>query len=208
MAGIYSVSRLQARLLLHRELHPVWGHERVMIYGSMVSEYMMPDVFTNDPIEVSVPLKFKAAFREDADPYHPTGEAAWNEELERRGLKSEIAEGKQFEELLRKHGDPKMEVPENMFAEAILDNVVDLGELVLQFYGGYMEKQPVSPDTNPQKLGRRLRKRMKKDYGIDSTFELEDNLPPRDPKDKTSKQDYVGAFNRLDPNLKFKSNGL
>ncbi|CAK9004323.1 unnamed protein product [Durusdinium trenchii] len=92
-----------------------------------------------------------------------------------------------------------MEVPENMFAEAILDNVVDLGELVLQFYGGYMEKQPVSPDTNPQKLGRRLRKRMKKDYGIDSTFELEDNLPPRDPKDKTSKQDYVGAFNRLLP---------
>ena len=38
MAGIYSVSRLQARLLLHREVHPVWGYEREMIYSSMISE--------------------------------------------------------------------------------------------------------------------------------------------------------------------------
>ncbi len=30
---------------------PVWGYERVMIYGSMISEYMVPDTFTNDPIE-------------------------------------------------------------------------------------------------------------------------------------------------------------
>lgn len=65
-AGFGSCLRLQARLLLHRELHPVWGYERVMIYGSMLSEYMVPDTFTNDPMELTVPLKFKAAFREDA----------------------------------------------------------------------------------------------------------------------------------------------
>ena len=29
----------------------VWGYERVMIYGSMISEYMVPDTFTNDPME-------------------------------------------------------------------------------------------------------------------------------------------------------------
>lgn len=50
------------------------------------------------------------------DPFHPTGEASWNQELERwarevlaekfvgcvrRGLKSEVAEGRAFEKLLR-----------------------------------------------------------------------------------------------------------
>ena len=39
--------------------------------------------------------------------------------------------------------------------QAILDNVVDLGELVLQFYGLYMDRQPVDPNNNHQKLGRR-----------------------------------------------------
>ncbi|CAE7224646.1 IFI30 [Symbiodinium pilosum] len=66
MTGIYSVSKLQARLLLNRETHPVWGHERVMVYGKMISEFMVPDVYAQDPIEMSVPLKFRAAFREDA----------------------------------------------------------------------------------------------------------------------------------------------
>lgn len=203
MAGIYSVSRLQARLLLHREHHPVWGYERVMIYGNMISEYMVPDTFTNDPMEVSVPLKFKAAFREDADPYHPTGEAAWNAEMERQGLKSEIAEGRVFEELLRKYNDPKVDVPENMFTEAILDNVVDLGELVLQFYGLYMDRQPVDPNNNHQKLGRRLKKRMKKDYGLDSTFDMKDELPSQEDKPTAQEiHDYAGslnAFNQLSP---------
>ena len=31
---------------------PVWGHERVMVYGKMISEFMVPDVYANDPIEV------------------------------------------------------------------------------------------------------------------------------------------------------------
>ena len=31
---------------------PVWGHERIMVYGKMISEFMVPDVYANDPIEV------------------------------------------------------------------------------------------------------------------------------------------------------------
>lgn len=210
MCGIYAVSKLQARLLLNRETHPVWGHERVMVYGKMISEFMVPDVYANDPIEMSVPLKFRAAFREDADPYHPTGDAALNKELERRGLKSEIREGKVFEEMLRRQGDAKMDVAENMFTEAILDNVVDLGELVLQFYALYVDRQPVNGDVDNSKAPRRLRKRMNKDYGLDASFDMKDELIAS--KDKPSAQaiqDFAGslsAMQTLSPRFKFKRN--
>ncbi|CAE7648336.1 IFI30, partial [Symbiodinium sp. CCMP2456] len=144
------------------------------------------------------------------DPYHPTGEAAWNKELERRGLKSEIREGKVFEELLRRQGDAKMDVAENMFTEAILDNVVDLGELVLQFYALYVDRQPVNGDADNSKVPRRLRKRMNKDYGLDASFDMKDELIAS--KDKPSAQaiqDFAGslsAMQTLSPRFKFKRN--
>eukprot|EP00439_Symbiodinium_sp_Y106_P042030 s6406_g5.t1 len=155
----------------------------------------------------------------DQDPYHPTGEAAWNKELERRGLKSEIREGKVFEELLRSawhdvtlcftsQGDAKMDVAENMFTEAILDNVVDLGELVLQFYALYVDRQPVNADTDNSKVPRRLRKRMKKDYGLDASFDMKDELiASKDKPSAQAVQDFAGslsAMQTLSPRFKFK----
>ena len=32
----------------------VWGHERIMVYGKMISEYLVPDVYANEPIEACV----------------------------------------------------------------------------------------------------------------------------------------------------------
>merc|ERR1712083_999031 len=51
---------------------------------------------------------------------------------------------------------------------AILDNVVDLGELVYQHFGLYIDRLPV--DRNQKKLNklkRRINRRMSADYGID-----------------------------------------
>ena len=40
---LYHVSKLQARVMAYREVHPVWGHERVLIFGKMQSEFMQSD---------------------------------------------------------------------------------------------------------------------------------------------------------------------
>jgi len=166
MVGLFSVNRLQARLLLRREFHPVWGHERIMVYGKMVSNHLQPCANTNEPFEVETPLKFKAAFREDFDPYFPTKEAQWTKELQRRGLpQPDLIEGKMIEKAL-KGSDPALEVPENVFAEAILDNVVDLGELVLQHFACHIDLTQTGPESMKHKLNKRMSKRLRKEMGM------------------------------------------
>lgn len=174
MVGIFDVTKLQAKLLLRREYHPVWGHERIMVYGKLYSEYLQPDANTNDPMEMSFPLKFKAAFREDYDPFFPTKEKKWNDELERRNLRPDVMEGKAFMKVLKKV-KPEAEVPENMFVEAILDNVLDLGELVLQHFACHVDKYYRNSKTHRMnKMNARLSKRISKDMGIPMGFDIQD----------------------------------
>eukprot|EP00931_Biecheleriopsis_adriatica_P117368 TRINITY_DN92895_c0_g1_i1.p1 TRINITY_DN92895_c0_g1~~TRINITY_DN92895_c0_g1_i1.p1 ORF type:complete len:406 (-),score=66.97 TRINITY_DN92895_c0_g1_i1:70-1194(-) len=210
MTSTYAVTKLQAKLLLVRERHPIWGHERILVYGHVLAEYLLCDAISNDPIEVSVPSKFKAAFREDADPYMPTREAQWNKELERRGLKPEIAEGKAYESYLQNRGEKSLDIPENIFNEAILDNVVDLGELVLQFYGAHVDRQPTSKNVKQGKLNRRLNKRMKKAFpGLDFNIDLKTNLTAIEDKPKPEDLDeYSGAYTQFARKGQFRhSNG-
>lgn len=173
MVGVYAVSRLQARLLLMREYHPVWNHERIMVYGKMMACYLQPDANTNEPMEMELNLKFKAAFREDFDPFFPTKESQWNRELETRGLRPDVVEGKKIEKLI-KGANPANEVPENMFCEAILDNVADLGELVLQHFACNVDRLATSSAGKRHRLDKRMQKRLTKELGVKFSCEVKE----------------------------------
>merc|ERR1712176_1064298 len=135
------------KMLIKRTHHRVWGHERIMVYGNMIADYIQPDANTNEPFEKQMKLKFKAAFREDFGPFFPTVEQQWKDRLEDSGMRPDLVEGRQIEKLLKKTGaNPDTQVPENMFCEAILDNVVDLGELVVQHFCCLIDKQEVSKE--------------------------------------------------------------
>lgn len=173
LVGVYAVSRLQARLLLSREYHPVWNHERIMVYGKLMANYLQPDANTNEPMELDLNLKFKAAFREDFDPFFPTKESQWNRQLESQGLRPDVVEGKKIEKLI-KGANPANEVPENLFCEAILDNVADLGELVLQHFVCHVDRYATSPAGRRHRLDKRMQKRLSKELGMEISCEVKE----------------------------------
>ncbi|CAE8678763.1 unnamed protein product [Polarella glacialis] len=179
MVSIYGISKLQARLQIQREFHPVWGHQRILVYGKLTASYLVPCSTSNEPMEVETPLKFKAAFREDADPFFPTRETLWNKELEKRGLRPDIAEGKKIEPLLMKT-NPSLDAPDNMICEAILDNVVDLGEVVLQFFACHVDRYGVSDEGKKNKFNKRMSRRMSKELGVEATWTTKDETPEAD----------------------------
>lgn len=179
MVKIYAVTRLQARLLLRREVHPVWRHERVMVYGKLVADFLQPDSNTNEPMELTFPLKFRAAFRENADPYVQTLAQRWDNEMERRDMRPDLVEGKQIEALI-KGKDPSVEVPENMFAECILDNVVDLGELVLQHWACHIDRTVASIGPAEHGLQRRMSRRLTKELGREVACDIQEDESVRD----------------------------
>lgn len=180
MACIFAVTKLQARLLLRREFHPVWQHERVMVYGKLHAEYLQPDGNTNEPMELEFDLKFRACFREDADPYMPTFEGAWNKEMDKRGHRPDLMHGQQLEKIIKSR-DSSKEIPENMFAECILDNVVDLGELVLQHWVCQIDTT-TSKSKGAYKLSKRLQKRLSKEVGMQVGFTAENQEGVQDRK--------------------------
>jgi len=168
VSGIYAIFSLQARLLLRRELHPVWKHERVMVYGHTKSTFLQPDANTNAPMEMEIKLKFKAAFREESS----APVKKWNQRLADQELSPEVVEGKAIAKVMEQI-DPKAEVPENMFTECILDNVVDLGELVVQHMMCNVDKTRVSPAHRQVRLHKRLSKRLSKELGVKTVWEME-----------------------------------
>jgi len=181
--GMYAITRLQARLVVKREFHTVWGHERILVFGKLLVQYLQPDVDTNEPLERELRLKFKAAFKEDADPFFPTKEAQWNKELEKRGLRPDVTEGKAIAKAIR-GVNPVNEIPENVFCEAILDNVLDLGELVIQHFMCHIdkhatrEKYVTGPTTKSSRLQKRMQKRLSKELGVNAKMDFKDDEKP------------------------------
>eukprot|EP00929_Paragymnodinium_shiwhaense_P114032 TRINITY_DN8233_c0_g1_i2.p1 TRINITY_DN8233_c0_g1~~TRINITY_DN8233_c0_g1_i2.p1 ORF type:complete len:371 (-),score=91.54 TRINITY_DN8233_c0_g1_i2:149-1261(-) len=171
MIALFAVTKLHARLFLRRETHPVWGHERIMVYGKLVCSYLQPCPNTNEPMDITFPLKFKAAFRENADPFFPSIETQWNKQLAARGIdRPDLLEGRMIEQMLRDANDE--DVPENMFAESILDNVVDLGELVLQHFVVHVDKQATNEKSKKSRLQERQAHRMQKRFNIDCAVKV------------------------------------
>jgi len=187
MLAIYSVSKLQAKMVVRREKHPVWQHDRIMCYCKLYSQYLIPDRYSFDPVEIEFRLKFKAAFRENFDPFFKTEETKWEEKMDARGLRPDVIEGGKVEAAVmasykEKHG---VDVQENMFSECILDNVLDVGELVLQHFGNHAEREEYdysTPKTGKKsKLAKRLSNRIKEFTGSemdfkDGTMAAEDSL--------------------------------
>lgn len=200
---IYHVSKLQARIMAYREVHPVWGHERVLIFGKLQSDFMQPDVFSSDPIETTKRIAFKTAFREDDDIFFLPKTRQFEKELEGRGLMNNIQEGTKLEEKLKKKGDPSVDIPDNFLWEAILDNVVDVGEIVFQFWAAYLNPQPTTPETKNTRLQRRLNKRMSQEMGTKVEHEFEDKISDIskmwDAKDSASH--YQGGMKDMEKNL-------
>lgn len=195
--GMYAITRLQAKLLLKRDQHTVWGHERVLVYGKLLVQYLQPDANTNDPMEMEHGLKFKAAFRENDDPDLPTRERRWNDHLEEQGLMTDVIEGKSIKDAI-KGLKPTNEIPENMFCEAILDNVVDLGELVLQHFVCHLDKQVTSNSQKSSRLQKRMQKRLSKEMGVKAQLDLkEENDEPEGWIPATAQQvhDTASKFN-------------
>lgn len=205
--GIYAITRLQARLLLRREVHTVWGHDRILVYGKMIVNYMMPDANTNDPMEMEHALKFKAAFREDADEALPTKEAEWNAHLKKQGLQPDVIEGKNIAHALR-NIQPINEVPENMFVEAILDNVADLGELVLQHFACHYDKTHTVAKKKSSRLQKRMERRLSRDIGAKATLDLKEDEFPEGYIPPTAQQIHDKASliaNRKGKRIEFKT---
>lgn len=181
MCEIFAVTKLQARLMIKREHHPVWQHERIMVYGKLLCGYLQPCSDTNEPVEMGFPLKFKTAFREDYDPLFKTQEQRMESHLQKKGMRvdPDLVEGTKIEQLIRL-SNSNHDVPENMFVEAILDNVLDLGEVVLQHFACHVDTQAAGKDAprDKRKLNRRMKGRMEKEYGLDVGFEAEEDKKP------------------------------
>lgn len=169
MAGVYAVTKLQAKMLVQREQHPAWGYDRIMIYTKMYAAYIQPDATTNEPFEVEFPLKFKVAFREDSDIFFPTAEGRWNNELKERGLLPGIQEGEAVATLI-KGTHPNDDVADNVFLEAILDNCVDLGELVLQHFAVHVDRSSINPKAKGRH-SKRMSRRMSKVMGVNMQWQ-------------------------------------
>mmetsp|Transcript_55661 Transcript_55661/g.172513 ORF Transcript_55661/g.172513 Transcript_55661/m.172513 type:complete len:348 (+) Transcript_55661:69-1112(+) len=163
--GVYAISRLQARLLLKREFHDVWGHERIIVYGKLLVNWLQPDSNTQDPMELEHRLAFKVAFRENMDMHFPSREAKWMRALDKQGLRPDVLEGKTVADAI-KRANPMNDIPENMFCEAILDNVVDLGEVVLQHYVCHVDMDATRAAKKSSRLQKRMTKRMSKELGV------------------------------------------
>jgi len=199
-SGMYAITRLQARLVVNRECHIVWGHERVLVFGNLLVQYLQPDVDTNEPLERELRLKFKAAFKEDADPFFPTKESRWNDELEKRGLRPDVVEGKAIMKAI-KGLNPINEIPENMFCEAILDNVIDLGELVLQHFLCHIDKHATRPTVKTSRLQKRMQKRLSKEMGVKTEMNFKpDDAKPEDWIEPTAQNLHDEAAEFLDWN--------
>lgn len=196
MVAIYSVSKLQAKMLIRRENHPVWGHDRIMVYAKMLAVYMQPCAYTNEPMEVSMPLKFKAAFREDYDEWLPMPKTQFEDELKRRGLRPDVAQGEAVEKLLREF-NPVLEIPENMWVEAILDNVVDLGELVLQHFACHVDRSAGAEENSGHRFHKRMSKRLTKELGVQASFDFKEEKRPLYHQYSAQEiHDYKGSFER------------
>lgn len=185
-SAVHHITKLASQMLVRREIHPVWGHERVVVYAKMRADYLVPDYDTAEPLSRGFDLKFKAAFRENLDPNLPTDERVLYKELEKRGISPDYQEGKMLESILRANGALEHdELVDNSWSTCILDNVVDLGELVAQHFMVHVERAPT--EGNKKKLNRysrRMSKRINIDWGLDIS------LPTYTDKDVETIGDY------------------
>jgi len=183
-AACYSVQKLQARLLLKRERHPVWEHDRVMVYGKIYTEYIQACQETSVPIEERWSRTFKAAFREDVDPFLHTAQAAFDNEMDRRDVKPHFVKGSKKEKALKAMLQEDEETDENIFYECIFDNVLDLGELVLQQWR--MGVDPFNECAKARKIAKRkmqrLSRRFSKEFGQSITLEQDAAEDLRNPE--------------------------
>jgi len=143
-------------------------------------------------MEIEWPLKFKASFREDYDPFFPTKETQWNDQLSKRGLRPDLTDGKAIERLIR-GSNPSHEVPDNMFPEAILDNVVDLGELVLQHFACNVDRAETNRNGRPHRLNKRVSKRLSKELGVKVACNIQEDKDPPGYRPPTPQDLHDGA---------------
>lgn len=165
----YTIHKLQGRCLVRRERHPVLDHHRILVYGKLHADYVHPDWYSSDPLELSCDIKYKAAFREKLDEYTP--QAMIDAEIDRQrnygGLDaSRIIEGKRIESQLYESGYDPLDIPEDLWEDASLDNVVDLGFLMTNFFEQNMVRPKHDGDEKKKERKlRRARKRILKDTG-------------------------------------------
>jgi hypothetical protein len=170
-AAVHHITKLASQMIIRREVHPVWHHDRIVVYAKMRADYLLPDYDTGDPLSRGFDLKFKAAFRENLDPNLPTDARVLQKELERRGISPDFQEAKLLESLLKSNGaleHHEDNLVDNFWSTCILDNVVDLGELVAQHFIAHVDRYPTERNAKKlNKYSRRMSKRIKADWGLD-----------------------------------------
>lgn len=175
--GIFAVLKLAAKVVLSREVHPVWKHDRILLYGKLQATYLQPNPDTNEPMEMNFPLSFKAAFREDQDLALDAREVAWNRAVEDKNMRPDIVDGQKLEAILKEH-TPSMQIEDNTLIEAVLDNVLDVGEVVFQHFACNIDLQekPVGLKQKGKngRLWKRMGDRLKVDYGVEVTQNIRD----------------------------------
>lgn len=170
LTNVYTVGSLTAKCIFRRETHPVWQHDRILMFAKMQAKWLQPCSWSNEPVEMEMPLKFKAIFREDADPWMPTMTQRWEDEMERRDLRLDIIEGRKMEKAFESLTSPD-EMPENVFGDALLDNVLDVGEVVLQHFFCFVDRTMNDDGTVSNfRYHKRLAKRLSKELGTNITF--------------------------------------
>lgn len=178
-AGVYDLTKLTARVMARRTQHPVWGHDRIMVYIKLRSEFIMGDFMTGEPVERQENLQFKTAFREDRDPNRPTAEFRFDQEIDKRGLRSDFVEGKKIEAKMEKVDSLEMDVEEDEFVQHRLDNVIDLGELIVEHYLAWSDKGFSRKKRDDDRALRRQSERVAKDYGVAVRSVFGEKLPER-----------------------------
>lgn len=205
MVGAFYINSLKAKLMLKRDVHPVWGHERIVVYGKVLANYLQPCADTNEPLDQDYSLKFRAAFRDDEDPWagdkKKDKEQLWNDEVQKRGW-GYTQDGEALQPLMEKY-DEDLKLEENIFGECMIDNVLDVGELVLQNFAAYLNQDVLAPGAADSKIPQRIHKRLQRELGDTYGYKAEDKAGPQkqwEPQDLYDK----GLWAKTQPGFKAK----